>query len=333
MSARRFLVSGLVALQWPGICMLPACRGEQTDAGPGASYESAPAAEFSEGMLLETPVHMPTSDDGRLRIAVYLILPAEGTITGASLATLRYPQGTRAERVEYLAPAETPRGAAPADTWLKADVRGLVMRRDQVEHHVFRPGSADPKAPLRGQRWNSDDLAAHDRGTEGLRMLARSGTILAPKGAQEREALAERLGKLNDCVGCHARGKPEAESVSPSIVVRRASDADGFFQVMSVFRNEAPIEVYRPRDRNREDPFVRVVCAGNAAVMPSAHGAALCADGKVPRARYDLTAARASGDPRTERICRARRYLFDHMAPESQLAVREALDECGAGVR
>jgi len=308
-----------------------ACSRAETKPSPeqvAVDYLSAKPTDYATGVPLETPVRMPSSDDGRLRIVVYLTLPSVGEITGASLQELKYPKGTRADRVEYLAPANTPLEAVPSPDWLVADVRGLVMFDSFVEHHFFRPATVNPTGPLRGAKWDSHDEVAHARATQVLRGLAQRGDILGPTVKAEREGFAERLAKLNDCNGCHVRGKAENSRTSDAPVVRRMSDGDAFYQVGAVFHDEDPLEVYRPRDLNADDPKIRLRCATGQPSPRVGHAAPQCADGSVPRARYQLREALLAHDARAERICAARRYIASHMSPSARAVVQGALDDC-----
>ena len=95
---------------------------------------------------------------------------------------------------------------------------------------------------------------------------------------------------------------------------RRATDDAGFYGVLGVLADAAPLEDHRPRDRNADDPFVAIARPG---------------DGGVPRAALDLPRALAAGAPHAAAVCRSRRYLFDHMDPDARAAFAPAFSECG----
>jgi hypothetical protein len=248
-----------------------------------------------------TPLEPPTSATGRDRITVWLKLP-EGETIGRG-PSLRYPAGTVADRVEYI------------DGRI-ADVRGTRFIAGGVElFHVVRPdGDA-----LAGYEWRRGDADLERRATE----LAT---------ARVEPAARERFRRFNDCASCHQHDRPQAmrdDAVDPP----RATDSSGLYQMLAVLSDVAPLDHHRPRELNVDKPDLRVDCSDGA--TPRLHddgrGARhyVCANHGVPLGHVDIERARQRRDTRALAVCRSRRYLMEHMAPDARVAFAPAFAACG----
>jgi hypothetical protein len=248
-----------------------------------------------------TPLEPPTTAGGRDRITVWLELPDGEAIERGP--ALRYPAGTVADRVEYI------------DGRI-ADVRGTRFTTGGVElFHVLR---ADGEA-LAGYEWRRGDADLERRATE----LA---TALVEPAARER------FRRFNDCASCHQHDRPQAtrdDGVGPP----RATDSSGLYQVLAVLSDAAPLDHHRPRELNVDSPYLRVDCSDGT--MPRLHddgrGARhyVCASHGVPVGHVELERARQAGDARALAVCRSRRYLREHMAPDARAAFAPAFAVCG----
>jgi hypothetical protein len=297
-------------------------RADQTFAGapsPERARESHQAT-FMQGQLMVAPVRLPSNENGRMRIFVYLALPEGAKIQGSDLRSLTYPEGTQANRVEMWAPEGATLDAIPDSAWEAMDVRGLRVHEGKVEHYVFRPQAGAPQGAMLGVRWLRDGAGAEQQGTDVLGQLALDGKFRGGRTLLDRTDISRRIKALNDCKSCHQPGREESAGL-----VHRSMDASGYVQIASVFRNEEPIETYRPRDHNRSDPYARVQC-GSGSPSTAREG---CDDGTVPRVRYDLKRALTDGQPHAAQVCAARKYLAMHMSDSLRSALASELSLCG----
>jgi hypothetical protein len=109
---------------------------------------------------------------------------------------------------------------------------------------------------------------------------------------------------------------------------RRATDADGGYAWLMVLERQVPISTARPLDLNHRDPFVRLHCADGAQLV-DVSPMPRCPDGESPLAARDVVAGLAADDPYTRRLCRSRRYLWDHMDGKGRSAFAASFRECG----
>ena len=269
----------------------------------------------SSGFLeLTTPVRPPTTDDGTAHIVVVFKVPA-----GHSFSETNMPIGTTAARVEYAGPAHAP-DAAVDRTWRVLDVRQFDWSASGIDCTVLRP---DGDGQLVGLRWrcgqNEDARAG-----ELLAAFMREDRFVAPRGSEGRERSAHRIQLVNDCRTCHQFSRPEDRR--STALVQRGTDASGLFSVAAVFRDEDPVERYRPTDTNAGDPTMTPICPGNEIDV----SAAQCRDGLRPRLRVDITRGLRDGARHVVQLCETRRQLAAWLAPSSRATVAQALAECAA---
>jgi hypothetical protein len=278
------------------------------------------------------PVRPPTSGDLSTRIVVYLKVPPGAEIRGRRIgdpprASLAFPAGTMADRVEYVGAGDI--DAAPSDDWRVADVRGTTLGDRQEEFHVLRPTRGRAGSSLLGMAWLRDDAEAQVSATDALASMLEHGAFLGPRDPDERRAMSARLRGQNDCAGCHQRERAPRARIDDPGAVNRGSDASGFFQPSTVLDDRAPLESYRPRNANAGDPFVRYACASSeVAGTVSTGGAVTCPGGEVPVAVLDVRSALLAGDSHARDLCASRRYLYERLDDSGRETFREAMAVC-----
>ncbi|MEZ4428159.1 MAG: hypothetical protein R3A51_10785 [Nannocystaceae bacterium] len=272
------------------------------------------------------PARLPSTSPVLEQIEIWIKIPEGGVITTEYLPdqkrhTLRYPQGTHADRIEFL-------GHGPRRQI--ADVRGTVFGPDGRERfRVLRPEQAQPNARLRGFEWDRGDPEQQAEVTRRmLEFLATTEQVKNMKPTQ-REAFERRFRGINQCAPCHTPRLAEAETLHAKGPVHRATDASGLYTIETVLRDRAPIEDYRRHDLNLKDPAITHRC-GDAPALPGAHASAppQCPDRGVPIAIFDLAASLAEGEPRARDLCRARAYLLERLDEAGLNAFADALTPC-----
>ena len=271
----------------------------------------------TQGFVEMVPTLMPpTTPESDERVTVWLRFPENekwhvrwSTSQGIRVPT--YPVGTDVDRVDLL---------SSNGQWRIADVRGTSILPSEQEFHVLRP-SPSSLGQLAGFAWNRDDGAGQKAATRDLVALSC--------GASRTEVAS--LAKRNSCTDCHARDKPARhEEVDDDLPVR-PTDFAGFYEILSVLRDESEVNDTRGRDVNVDDPRVHLHCASGDAVVDR-NGMRVtvgCAGSRdVPVASYDLQAALESGDDHARAVCASRRYLFEHAADDAKTAFFAAFREC-----
>jgi hypothetical protein len=273
---------------------------------PGATHLERPNDPLSwrDWLPLVPCLRAPTTDDGLRRIIVFIKLPADAQLELSGPRELRLPIGTRAARVEYQ--ADTPDlDAAPNAAFHVLDVRASTLTQEGAQYTIMRPMLGVPK--LFGFEW--DPKRADTRAAAGA--LMRSGLLEGPSD----DAAAVRFQSIHDCAGCHAPNR----AVSAIGRVHRATDAQGFFGLRSVFDDESPFETYRPRNANTGDPYISV----QAAPEGSPAGAASFG-------RLRVREGRAAGDRHVAQVCETRAALSRVFSHEAQKAFAKELGDCSA---
>jgi hypothetical protein len=292
--------------------------------GVAAVWIADPEQHWKGGGFVEMvpPIRLPSDPTGNDRIAVYLSLPPAIRVEASGRpgdATLRFPPGTIADRVESLGFV----GGDGIRRWTVIDVRGTTFLDGGRERfHVLRPSRDTPLCPLQGYEWTRGDGAA-----------ARTATGLLVEQLRRHEPRADRgrFRRQNGCASCHQPDRP-ASSSADRRGPHRATDASGLFVPVSVLQDGAPIEAHRPRDMNADDPFVQVRCGLDPAPLRRFRDGArrfTCDDGSVPRATRDIRAGLAAGDPYTRAVCASRRALFEHMDASARDLFVAAFRACG----
>ena len=264
---------------------------------------------------LTTPVRPPTTEEGTAHIVVVIKVPAGQMITAGQM-----PVGTTAARVEYAGPARAPDDVVDP-TWRVLDVRQFEWTTSGVDCSVRRP---DGEGRLVGLRWRCGEEADARAGVL-LAGFMREDRFKGPRGDGAREHSAHRIQLVNDCRSCHRFERPEDRSIAA--LVQRGTDPSGLFSVSSVFRDEDPVERYRPVDTNAGDPTMTPVCPGSEIDVVAAR----CRDGRRPRLRVDIPRGLHDGAPHVALLCATRRALARWLDPAMRAAIEPALAVCGAG--
>ena len=303
---------------------LAACAPDHADVVEIAI--EAPERHWTDGgfVRMEPPVHLPSSLRGEASVEVWLRLPADGeiaTVVGADgVARLEFPPGTVADRVEHAGFGEARR---------VVDVRGATIDDDgHCRWHVLRPRDGDDG--LTGLQWPCDDPHAQSAATTAMIEALRAREPLASMSAARRERDLASFAAKNDCGGCHARARPDAQLVGEHGIVHRGTDASGFFVPTTVLRDAVPLEDYGLFDPNVDDPAIAIDC-GTAPPAPDARARPRCTDRRVPIGRLDWARARAHDAARVERICEARAALEARLDSESRTRWSAASDPCARG--
>ena len=271
------------------------------------------------------PLRPPTSEDGRVRILVFVRWP-EGAVSrvvqSGSAWSLALPSGARAERVEL--DGEGSVDAPPSASWRVLDVRGTSFLDGGERFRVLRPKGTGGDELL-GLEWPRGDGQAS--ATDILGQLVVTRAVAAPAGGDARLRAAAHLRALNACPSCHVPLAPARSRDSEARVVSRGTDASGLFQVASILRDRLPFETYRPRDANRGDRLIRRYC-GDLVVDDAV---TRCPDGAVLEGELDVPAGVRLGDAHTLRLCASRRELARHLEPGARAKFEPAFTECGIG--
>ena len=287
-----------------------------------------------EGFVEMVPaIQLPSSSKAATDVAVWLKIPDEGVIqTRWSDArggwVLAFPPGTVADRVEQ-------RGSA--DKRGVVDVRGTRIGDDpelqEQWMHTLRRAQTGANAPLFGYEWPRSDPAAHLLATDKL--LGELATVPPASQMQpeRRERHLQSIRRKNECNSCHTYERPDNRVEGEHGLVNRGTDASGFFTPQTVLANAVVLERYGGVDPNLDDPAITLVCPDGAKPSlqtknKSKRVRATCPDAGVPVATLDFTKIDAQ---RLTKLCRARRYLHQHLDEQGQQVFADALAPC-AGV-
>ncbi|KIG13442.1 hypothetical protein DB30_08069 [Enhygromyxa salina] len=278
------------------------------------------------------PIQLPSSTADATDVVVWLRIPDDGVIqTRWSEAragwVLVFPPGTVADRVEQ-------RGSGPDRSVV--DVRGTRLGEGDDEGdppqewmHTLRRAASGVNAPLFGYEWPRSDPAAHQRATD---LLLEELATLAPASkmsAERRDRYLASIRRKNECASCHTHERPDNAVEGAHGLVNRGTDASGFFTPQTVLMDAVVLESYGGVDPNLSDPAVTIVCPdGTAPTHKTGKGKrvrAVCPDRGVPVATLDHARIDA---PRLTKLCRARRYLHEHLDEQGQRVFADALTPC-----
>jgi hypothetical protein len=319
-TALRLAVFGAMAIMvgWAAARTLRASTGGPARNVRRITIDSPNTYWAKNGFVpLVAPLAAPTNADGTDLTVVWLKLPAGAVIRTRRLAdgrvSLSVPPGTEADRVESIGDEV-------------ADVRGIRFEGEgRQTFHVLRPESARHEGGLGGYEWPRGDGEAERSATELL-----TADILGRDGRRP----ADRFRGLMGCAGCHPSDKPANRRPADAGLPNRPTDGSGLYQILAVLRDETPLESYRPRDVNLDNPFVQILCGDGGApqTVRGSHDSARasCSDGSVPRGRLDVVAALKSGDQRARQVCQARASIAAHLDEAGKRAFAEGLRECAS---
>lgn len=280
-----------------------------------------------EGFVEMVPaIRLPSSSAAAKDVAVWLKIPEHGVIQtrwseARAAWVLVFPPGTVADRVEQ-------RGGVGKRSVV--DVRGTRIDEDQAEWmHTLRRAQTGINAPLFGYEWPRSDPEAHQRATDNLIDELSSIAPAIKMPAERRERHLESIRRKNECASCHTHERPDNTVEGEHGLVNRGTDASGLFTPQTVLMDAVVLERYGGVDPNLDDPAIRVVCPdGSEAERRNKNKRlrAVCPDRGVPVATLDF--ARID-DQRLTKLCRARRYLHEHLDEQGREAFAGALAACG----
>jgi len=278
-------------------------------------------------VVLTPPISLPGDAAGRFHTAILIALPSDAVIDGGP-GGLRWPEGARLDRIEWLEEDGQPRIADVRATEL-VRVDGNLIER----FHALRPSGLGIDAPLAGGSYLRGDEAGRLALGRGFAALAeRGGVFLAAERGSRAAFRASSLLRLHEthrCAGCHAHDEAEADPHGERWL-RRGTDAMGFYVPRYLMQDDAPMERYRPVDRSAENDFVRVACGGEAVDRERDPSSAMrCPDGSAPRLSLDVSAGMRADDPHTMQVCASRRWLAARLSEAARAPHELAIAECG----
>lgn len=263
-------------------------------------------------------VRAPSSDPNIDQVEIRMRL-GPGEVTSRLVdgrRVLVFPDGTRADRVEYV-------GRGPKRRIV--DIRGTTLTAEGPLFHVLRPSAPNPNAPLFGARWSTSP-DAEAAATQYIADMMAASAPWSSMPAPRREAEIESFRSKNNCLPCHAPDKPENTKPGEFGLVNRATDGSGFFTPYTVFADAVPLERYGAHDRTLEDPFVELLCAEG---LVGDLDRRTCSNGEVPRARWDWARAWSTSPTHAKDRCSAAQGLSARMDGETTQAVSSFFDNCG----
>lgn len=280
------------------------------------------------------PTRLPTEKSIQDHIAVWVRLPEKGVIKVTWLPdqkryTLLFPPGTVADRVESM------KNAKQAMLTINGiqDVRGARIGADgQTWFHDYEPVPGTPGKWLKGFEWlRSGGPVGDDLAADSLIKLFYPG---APAKAKVEIAQYRRL---NQCGACHVVNRPAPTSTEATSsdnprprLLLSMTDADGFYQPITVMTDTMVVRNHRPWGLNADDPYITVMCGDQRIAAITNDGARyyVCADGKVPTGTLDMASALQHKDPHAFKVCKARNYLYEHMDAEGKKIYKKYYVEC-----
>lgn len=278
-------------------------------------------------VALEPPIALPRPVNERTRSTVWLRLPPGGVIQTSWLKeqsrhTLTFPPGTVADRVALW----SPKAGGPR----VADVRGARVVPGGQRYRLMRPRMAGDGQPAQGYEWPAGDremtLSAHAPIVK--RMHAGGGFAWETAGEHRKKAIA-KFEARNTCAGCHPTNR--AAMIQRAKGLKRATDGHGFYVPLTLLSNRAPLETYRARDMNVDDPCVVVTC-GDAPIEPveKPGGARFyrCANDQIPHGTRDMSCTKQRQPERYRAICTGRTAIYQRLDAAGQAAFASAFNQC-----
>lgn len=277
----------------------------------------------THGFIQMVPAtHLPSSSNVVDQTEIWVKVPEGATITSRldpkGRAWLEFPEGTVADRVEF---------ALLGSERRVTDIRGATIEAGRQRFHVLRPSEARPDAPLFGVQWTRADSVGHRAATERLlERLSRTpeAAAMLPK---QRTAMLESVRSKNNCLPCHARGRPDNATLGEHGVVNRGTDYSGFFTPTTVLRDTNPLESYGRFDRSLADPAVTIKCDGKT-VRSDSLVKRRCANKHVAVGHWNSTQAKIDGPEHHREVCRSRRALAEFFDASTRTRFSHMLRSC-----
>jgi hypothetical protein len=273
------------------------------------------------------PVRLPTDQATGDQIAVWLRIPRQEWISVQWLDrqkryTIKFPPGTVADRVES---AKNEHDAMLVIHGV-SDVRGARIGADgKTWFHDYEPVPGEPIKWLSGYEWLRSDPVVDNLAADKLLKLFYPG---AP--AKAKKEMAE-FRRLNQCGACHQANRPVPVTARNDGFSVPETDADGFFQPITVLTDTMTLVNIRPWDSNAGDPYITVWCRSTRAQLTSkdhSYRRYTCRDHGVPTGKLEIVRASRDGDPHALKVCAARKYLYEHMSEDGRKAFAHGFAEC-----
>jgi hypothetical protein len=274
------------------------------------------------------PVWLPTDLSIHEYIRVWLYIPAGKKVSVQWLPdqkryTLKFPPDTVADRIDG---GEDQKQAMFTVNGI-ADVRGARISADgKIEWHVYEPVPGESSKWLRGYAWLRTGPVGDNLAADSLIKLYYPG---AP--AKARQEMAE-FRELNQCGTCHEPNRPLPTAETKDGLSFPETDADGFYQPITVLTDSMTLVDDRPWDLNVDDPYISVWCGRQKAKLTTkddTYRRYSCPHQAVPTGKLDMLAALKHKDAHALGVCAARKYLYDHMEAEGRKAFAASFAECG----
>ncbi len=274
------------------------------------------------------PVRLPQNKSIHEHIMVWLRIPAGKKIGVSWLPdqkryTLKFPPGTVADRIETVKGEKGPMQVVNGIS----DVRGArIDAKGRTWWHVYEPVPGGSSKWLKGYEWlrasNLDDnLAA----TQLVRLYFPGQPAKANRSIM-------RFRMTSHCTACHEANRPVPTTANKSgFTGAPETDADGFFQPITVLADSMTLFNVRPWDLNVGDPYISVWCGKHHATLVTRGDASryyTCPNGKAPVGKLAMAAALKHKDPHALKVCAAREYLYKHMIAKGRQAFAQAEAEC-----
>lgn len=298
--------------------------GKRPPNGVEAVEIKDPSTYFTaEGFtLLVPPIHYPSSASDIDQVEIWMRLPDEGTIGSEVVngnAELRFPPGTRVDRVEYDGRAEERR---------VVDVRGAIIEPDGSQlFHVYRPTGAQPTDPMVGVRWPAEDAALASAATDHFIDTLRVSWPATTMKPDARENMLKAVRGKNQCMPCHTASRPDNAKPGQHGLVNRGTDVSGFFVPTTVLQDETVLESYGRFDRSLQDPSIEIRC-GNEIVPFETLDQRRCPKGEIPVGVWKWEEASTLNPTRAEQVCKSRLYLGANLDPPTRERFSTEIAKC-----
>lgn len=276
------------------------------------------------------PVRLTEDKSIDEQIMVWLRIPAGQKVMVKWLAnqkryTLKFPPRTVADRIDG---GENQKQAMFTVNGI-ADVRGARIGADgRSWWHVYEPVPGKSSRWLSGYEWLRSGPVGDDLAADTLIKLYYPG---APAKAKQEMALFRRL---NQCGACHQSDTPVPTTAASDGDSLPETDADGFYQPITVLTDTMTLVNDRPWDLNVGDPYITVWCGTYRAKLTTRgdmYRRYTCPSHLVPIGKLDMAAALEHRDPHALKVCAARKYLYEHMTDQGRKAFGRGFRECSIG--
>ncbi|MGH8321402.1 MAG: hypothetical protein ACRESX_01260 [Gammaproteobacteria bacterium] len=277
---------------------------------------------------MEPPVWLPTDKSIQEYVMVWLRIPKDKHVSVQWLPdqkryTLKFPPGTVADRIDggenQIQAMFTVNGIA--------DVRGATIAADgKTWWHVYEPVPGQSSKWLSGYAWLRTGPVGDDRAADSLLDLYYPG---AP--AKAKQEMAE-FRRLNQCGACHQVNRPIPTTATDSGESFPETDADGFYQPITVLTDSMTLVNDRSWDLNVDDPYITVWCGHSKAKLTTkgdSYRRYTCPGNVAPVGKLDMVVALKHKDSHALKVCAARKYLYEHMDKQARQAFASGFAECG----